>query len=512
VIAKISRGWRIGGLLRYLMGRGRFNEHTDQRVIASWDGAPELHQPPTIGSGEFDVAGLSGELADPAIAAGVPLTEPARVEGRKVPRGPVWHCSLRNPVGDRVLTDAEWSTIVTELMDRTGIAPRGDLGACRWVAVRHADDHVHIAAMLVRQDNGRRVHPRNDFLRAREVCREAEVQLRLTTTAPADRTTVEPATRAEMEKAARRGLDETAREWLRRAARVAAVQAQDPERYFRRLADLGVLVRPHERPLGRLAGYAVAAPGDETATGQPVWYSGRRLARDLALPQLLQRWASASPPAAPIPPAPGERTHVGRDERESAVVDAVAAIEQATAAVAAEESVQTPAIAHAAGDMFIAVCLVTQRGPAGEVVPWAAADLFDRAARTPMVGQPNRMSSVASELRTAAWRLIAVRSLGGRGAQSAGMTELVLALAALAAEIAAYREQRRCTVQASSARRSAELLYTSRPAGRSGTGPPSRSGRVDGGPGRTASRSDAARRVLPQGAGQVEGEDRGRKR
>lgn len=59
--------------------------------------------------------------------------------------------------------------VVSDLMDRVGIAPRGDLGACRWVAVRHADDHVHIAAVLVRQDNGRRVHPRNDYLRAREV-------------------------------------------------------------------------------------------------------------------------------------------------------------------------------------------------------------------------------------------------------------------------------------------------------------------------------------------------------
>ncbi|MCU1654613.1 MAG: hypothetical protein JWQ60_5762, partial [Pseudonocardia sp.] len=40
MIAKVSRGWRVGGLLRYLMGPGRANEHTEQRVVASWDGAP----------------------------------------------------------------------------------------------------------------------------------------------------------------------------------------------------------------------------------------------------------------------------------------------------------------------------------------------------------------------------------------------------------------------------------------------------------------------------------------
>lgn len=59
MIAKISRGWRVGGLVRYLMGPGRFNEHTNQRVIASWDGAPELHQPPAVGDGRFDVEDLS---------------------------------------------------------------------------------------------------------------------------------------------------------------------------------------------------------------------------------------------------------------------------------------------------------------------------------------------------------------------------------------------------------------------------------------------------------------------
>jgi len=34
----------------------------------------------------------------------------------------------------------------------------------------------------------------------------------------------------------------------------------------------------------------------------PVWFSGRSLARDLSLPKLLERWASAAPPAQPLPP------------------------------------------------------------------------------------------------------------------------------------------------------------------------------------------------------------------
>ena len=66
------------GLVAYLMGRGRFNEHTDQRVVAAWDGAPHLHQPPRRADGSVSVADLAAALAAPAVAAGVPLREPLR--------------------------------------------------------------------------------------------------------------------------------------------------------------------------------------------------------------------------------------------------------------------------------------------------------------------------------------------------------------------------------------------------------------------------------------------------
>src|SRR3954463_14545275 len=332
VIAKVSRGWGAGGLVRYLMGPGRFNEHTNQRVIASWDWAPELHQPPRDGSAcGFDVRGLTHDLTLPAEAAGVasqrPLDEPT---GR---RGPVWHCSLRNAEGDRILTEAEWAEVAEDLMDRTGIAPRGDHGGCRWGVIRHADDHIHIAAMLVRQDNGRRVHPRNDYYRAAEVCRDAESRFGLTSPAPADRTAAPECTRAETEKAARRGAAETSREWLRRAARTAAVQATDPESFFRRLADLGAKVRPREMPPGHLVGYAVAAPGDVNADGRPVWFGGRRVGWGLSLPALLARWRSAPPAPDPIPPLPQEHSRVGQAERAAAVQQATPAAPNATDAL-----------------------------------------------------------------------------------------------------------------------------------------------------------------------------------
>src|SRR5918911_4868871 len=151
MIAKITHGWRPAGLLRYLMGPGRHNEHLNPRVLDTWDGIP-THQPVQIAPGEFDLRDLVAGLTDPAVAAGIALHEPAPGANGKVPPGPVWQCSLRNDASDRILSDDEWRGIARDLLHRTGIAPRDDSGACRWVMVRHADDHIHVAAVLVRED------------------------------------------------------------------------------------------------------------------------------------------------------------------------------------------------------------------------------------------------------------------------------------------------------------------------------------------------------------------------
>jgi hypothetical protein len=67
-------------------------------------------------------------------------------------------------------------------------------------------------------------------------------------------------------------------------------------------------------PSGNLLGYKLARPGDTTAAGEPVFHSGSKLAPDLSLPRLLQRWAST-------PSACG----TGRTPRASDVLEAVAA-------------------------------------------------------------------------------------------------------------------------------------------------------------------------------------------
>ena len=192
VIGKVVRGTDAGRLLYYLYGPGRANEHTDPHLVAGFGDPAEL-EPEHRPNGSRDLGRLSGLLAQPLAATFGPNYNK-----------PVWHCSVRSAPGDRVLSDEEWEQVAAGIMDYTRLAPRNDELGARWVAVRHAPDHIHIVATLARQDG---IRPKiwNDFYRVREACQAAERRFGLRETAPADRTAARRATRAETEQAARRG-------------------------------------------------------------------------------------------------------------------------------------------------------------------------------------------------------------------------------------------------------------------------------------------------------------------
>jgi hypothetical protein len=186
---------------------------------------------------------------------------------------PVWHCAVRAAPEDKVLSDEEWAQVARDVMHRTGLAPHGqEDDAVRWIAERHDDDHVHIVAMLARQD-GRRLSTSNDRYRVREACLGAERRYGLRSTAPADRTSARCPSRAESEKAARRRLDEPPRVTLRRHVTIAAAISASSAEFFARLGEAGILARPRysSREPRQVTGYAVALPGDTSRDGSPVW-------------------------------------------------------------------------------------------------------------------------------------------------------------------------------------------------------------------------------------------------
>lgn len=156
------------------------------------------------------------------------LEAPLRALPGRAPARPVWHCSLRLAPGDRMLDDETWARIATEFM--TALKLDGPVGV-HWVAVRHADDHIHLAAILARTD-GRPERASFDGLRSRAAAITIEARYGLSATAPADRTAPRAASSAEQRKAARLGQPDTARGRLLREVRAAAAGAIDEHAFL----------------------------------------------------------------------------------------------------------------------------------------------------------------------------------------------------------------------------------------------------------------------------------------
>jgi len=278
------------------------------------------------------------------------------------------------------------------------------------VAVRHADDHVHVVATLARQD-GRRVFPRNDFFRAGEACREVEAKYGLTVTAASDRTAAKRPTYAETQQAARRGYPEPVRDTLRRSVRTAAAGAVSLGEFLERLRDDGLLVRERmsERNPGEITGYAVALPDAVDPGGQPIHYGGGKLAADLTLPKLRRRWDIATPDGDASQASDADRktaggrwsagtsststtaegSEAGNQQHRPTAEERARIWEQATAAAArASEQVRAAASADpraaadaawAASDFLAAAARVIEGRSGGPLT--AAAGEYDRAGR-----------------------------------------------------------------------------------------------------------------------------------
>ncbi|MFF1916722.1 relaxase/mobilization nuclease domain-containing protein [Streptomyces sp. NPDC058239] len=277
MVPDVSTGSSTLGLINYLFGKGRRDEHTDPHIVAAWDmaGAPDPGRDP-----EATYTRLARRLDHH-----VDLR--TRELGGKKPPQHVWHCPVRTAPGDRYLTDAEWAEVARRVVAATGIAPEGDEKACRWIAVRHADDHIHIMATTVRAD-GRRPRTNRDGWRAQRECRKIEAEFGLRRLKSGDLTAPRTPTGAERAKAERQGLEEPAREWLREQA-YAAAAVRSIDEYFTVLRSLGIQVRPRIGPeTGEVTGYSLAAPGD-TTSGKPVWYGGSKLAPDLSYDRLCER-------------------------------------------------------------------------------------------------------------------------------------------------------------------------------------------------------------------------------
>lgn len=284
MIAKVSRGTRVAGLTAYLMGPGRHDEHTDQHVIAASD---DMDVPdPTLSA----PGARRGFTAD--------LNHYKDLYDVRVPRGEVYHFSLSNPAGERVLSDAEWAGAARGALAAVGLADDGPKAPVRWAAVRHGvstagNDHVHVVAVLARAD-GTKAAPHDDYNKLNRFCAATERELGLAD----DRTpgrgsrAVPPASRADRLASERAGEVLPLRERVQRDVRAAATAARTEFEFVHGLRRAGLYVHPRYGEGGReeVTGYKVAALRERDPEGHLVYFAGGRLARDLSLPALRAGW------------------------------------------------------------------------------------------------------------------------------------------------------------------------------------------------------------------------------
>ena len=448
MIPNITRGTRVQGLLFYLWGPGRREEHTDPHLLAAWDGAGELAdlEPELTDAGKRDFRHLAELLEIPVRA------------GRNPPRKPVWHCSVRADPTDPAMTDERWREIAAHVMAKIGLAPDGDPRAVRWIAMRHGADHIHIVATLVRQDR-RTNWARNDWPLAQAACRDIEDRYDLVRVGRPGQGTRSWPTGAEVNKAKRTGRPQTPREELRRRVRDAATVAVDENDFFHRLTRDGavtVKLRPSKLHPGEVTGYSVALAGDTNPAGDPIFYGGGKLAADLSLTRLRARWqpdttlAGSDRRARQLHPIPAE------------IYDRAAALIADTAAhIATHTNPRAVAGTVAAAADLLAATAAAWEGTLGGPIT-RAAELFDRAAHEPGPRRPAPVGTSVYPLRTIG-RILA--AAGSRREQNdlCAMMQLVRAVAGIADAVAEFRIVQQRLHQAAAARQAAAHLAAYQP-------------------------------------------------
>ncbi len=276
-------GANTRGLLAYLYGPGRHDEHLDPHIVA---GFAMLGMPDPGRDENATLTALARHLDAPVDLRNSEFGKPVTDH--------VWHCPVRAAPEDRYLSDAEWGEIAQRIVAAAGIAPEGDDLACRWVAVRHADDHIHILATTVRED-GRRPKLHDSGIRVGNECREIERDYGLRRLNRGDRTATRAPSQAELHKAACLGWEQTSRAWLPDRIRAAIPHAATAEELLAYLEADDFMVKPRRGPSGDLLGYSVGRPGDLNSDGEQIYHPGGKIAPDLTLPKLKARLEAGTP-------------------------------------------------------------------------------------------------------------------------------------------------------------------------------------------------------------------------
>ena len=303
MIPNIVTGGDTGGLMRYLVGPGRANEHENPHVIAgsrdivrkwgAWE-TISVSQASEIATRLDAYMHETGTFPTGKARRFNPATGAVEWNG-EIEANHVWHCSLSLSPEEAALGDEVWGRIASDFMSEMGFSGTDGKAPCRWVAIHHGSaknggDHIHIAATIVRED-GTKWTPWYDQRRAQKACNVLEHRYGLLVVESREHARGSRCDSAAAQNAAKRaGTSRTDRAVLEERLRAAATAAASEADFVRRARRLGVRLHPRFAS-GRIdivVGYSAAL---RTENGQQTrWWGGGRIARDLTLTQLRTRW------------------------------------------------------------------------------------------------------------------------------------------------------------------------------------------------------------------------------
>lgn len=303
MIPNIVTGGDTGGLMRYLVGPGRANEHENPHVIAGsrdivrkwgdWE-TISVSQASEIATRLDAYMHETGTFPTGKARRFNPATGAVEWNG-EIEANHVWHCSLSLSPEEAALGDEVWGRIASDFMSEMGFSGTDGKAPCRWVAIHHGSaknggDHIHIAATIVRED-GTKWSPWYDQRRAQKACNVLEHRYGLLVVESREHARGSRCDSAAAQNAAKRaGTSRTDRAVLEERLRAAATAAASEADFVRRARRLGVRLHPRFAS-GRIdivVGYSAAL---RTENGQQTrWWGGGRIARDLTLTQLRTRW------------------------------------------------------------------------------------------------------------------------------------------------------------------------------------------------------------------------------
>lgn len=444
MIPKISpeRGDDIAGLVRYLTGPGRHNEHVNQRIIAAADILKVADGTPMVYPAD----------REQVHALGTDLDSHRKAMGIQMPGGHVWHCSISIPAGDRALNDTEWAHVARTAVERLGFTETSGKAPCRWVAVHHGpsingNDHIHLAVNLVRED-GTFASFWGDRYTMSKVTADLEKQFGLRRVEGRAGAGMPGLSRAEIARTARTpGQREPDRRRLARLVRGCATAAASEADFVQRLRDSDLRVRARYAKGGRsqVVGYSVALrprTGTSTGTGtRPVWFGGGRLAPDLTLPRLREHWPDADTEAerraalnewdrrAERRSGSAQRAAAYGPQVWQQAAEAVATAREHLAAVPADDVATWAGAAREAAGVLAAWSARVEAERPGPLA--AAADALARAAQTTHDQPRARRDSASADLRGVAM-VTFVASSGGLAGQLVVLRQVIRLIQALA--------------------------------------------------------------------------------